>query len=806
MSQSKLINIILVISMLWLALGGTGAAGQALAQTPHPTFSSEGEELIGSPQVPLIPDSVIDANTDSWIGASPHGTNSDQQISSTINFVALWDQPLSSVNQNAYVDQEFSDSPTYSSYLSDDFIAENEWEIESIFVPGSGWNGFSSLMNATELRWRIYANNAGLPAGDPSGGGAAPIWSLSLPPTDPHVSITVGSAGLPSNTRVTFPTPLILPPGHYWLLFYPVLDFTNYGQFGLQSSDTTNGNVAKFINPGGAFGLGTTWIDWNAIGPIQQDFAFTIYGTEAASWKRIAPINGLGRSRPAAAAVDGKIYLFGGEISGGGRADAVDEYDPGTNTWTVQAGLMPYPASNICAIVLGTNVYIPGGYDASANYLNTLQVYHTVSDYWETITTDPLPVGFAGAGCAALNGKLYVFGGTNLDGYRSTAYVYDPAAAAGSRWTTLPSMANARAYLAGVAANGKIYAIGGRDSSIANFNVVEAYNPADGAWHTVTHMQEARGGVGAYAVGNAIYACGGGWSTYLDTCEVYDTTQGYSGSWVNHPALLIEGRRTFAYANIGPVLYAIAGWNGNYMTSAERWSYEIFLPLILNKPFTQLGFDSQFNGDSTGWFSYAGAYWLFGSGYVYTYGVSPNLWSSIAHITPFTNMDYQARMMRLGCDTCSNNLIIRGTIAPQTGENLWNNAYLFQYTRNGSFSVFRVFNGNAMPLQSWTFSPAILAGDEWNTLRVIASGNQLYFFINDTLLWTGTDTFFTTGKVGISMYVSNTTGDELRVDWATLMTNAGGFIVSDTVSPEQQLLNDAANTEGDANENINQSP
>ena len=111
-----------------------------------------------------------------------------------------------------------------------------------------------------------------------------------------------------------------------------------------------------------------------------------------------------------------------------------------------------------------------------------------------------------------------------------------------------------------------------------------------------------------------------------------------------------------------------------------------------------------------------------------------------------------------------------------------------------------------MPLQSWTFSPAILAGDEWNTLRVIASGNQLYFFINDTLLWTGTDTFFTTGKVGISMYVSNTTGDELRVDWATLMTNAGGFIVSDTVSPEQQLLNDAANTEGDANVNINQSP
>ena len=44
MSQSKLFNVILIFCMLWLAFSGTGAANQALAQTPPPTISSEGEK------------------------------------------------------------------------------------------------------------------------------------------------------------------------------------------------------------------------------------------------------------------------------------------------------------------------------------------------------------------------------------------------------------------------------------------------------------------------------------------------------------------------------------------------------------------------------------------------------------------------------------------------------------------------------------------------------------------------------------------------------------------------------------------
>lgn len=811
MSKSKFINTFIVFCMLWLALSGTGAASQASAQTPETGAGPATddalpvEELLELAQVSPVPVSNDLTNSDSWINALPYGPQSG------INSAVLWDNgPLitnpgggyngsdasvlqSSLGLNTY---GFGNSFSLGYRMADDFQVSdaNGWLLENLlfFTYQTGTYTFPPVSMITGLYLQIWD-------GPPNIVGSSVIFGdlVTNRLADTYWINThrvVDYDMLASSRPVMIAAANVnisLPQGTYWLDWMvdgsgtsgpwappvTILGQTTTGN-GLQ---TTDGGVTW--SPANDTGLGT-----------QQGLPFLVVGSVNSglpSWKSIAPINGVGRGRPAAATVNGKIYLIGGETTGGGRADFVDEYNPITNTWTVQAGLMPFPASNICAAVLGTNVYIPGGYDASANYLNTLQVYHTLSDYWETIATDPLPVGLAGAGCAALNGKLYVFGGTNLDGYRSAAYVYDPEAAAGSRWTTLPPMAHARAYLAGVAANGKIYAIGGRDSATTNFNYVEAYNPADGAWHTVTHMQQARGGLGAYAVGNTIYACGGGWSTYLDTCEGYDTTQGYSGAWKSGPGMLIEGRRTFGYANIGPVLYAVAGYNGTFLTSAERWSYESFLPLIMNRPFTHLGFDSQFNGTAPNWFSHSGL-WYIGTENLHTYGVD-NLWSSVSYYDTFSNLDYSARMKRLGCIGCASNLLIRGTPDPLSLDKRWDDYYSFQYTSDGYFSVWKQVNGVSTMLQGWTETDAITQGDAWNILRVFANGSSMYFTINGTLVWSGTDVDLTSGRVGIGMFSNTDPLDELLVDWAILYTDVGGMMMTDTLSPEQQLLNDAAN-------------
>jgi|GEM_PF-1337545 len=192
----------------------------------------------------------------------------------------LWDQPASDA-VTAYVDQEFPDAPTFSSFLADDFINGAPWAIDTIFVPGNGWNGFATLFNATGLTWQIYADCAGVPCGDPSGAGSPPVWTTTLPPTDPQVLITTGGGGYPSNTTLNLAAPLYLPAGHWWLVFYPSMPFSGGGQYGRHPAGTANGYIGQFVNPGGGFGYGTVWQSWAVIGATAYDIAFRLEGSLA---------------------------------------------------------------------------------------------------------------------------------------------------------------------------------------------------------------------------------------------------------------------------------------------------------------------------------------------------------------------------------------------------------------------------------------------------------------------------------------------------------------------------------------------
>jgi immune inhibitor A len=251
------------------------------AGTP-PATSGEAEPVARSAAAPGVQGETPDAPTTHSL---PTGSPVPPVTGGPTNPDAvLWDQPLSTVNQAAYVDQEFPDYLTSSSFLADDFTSGGPWTINTIYVPGDGWNGFSSLFNATALHWMIYADCSGVPCGDPSGGGSGPVWGLTLPPTDPQVSITTGTpGGYPSNTTLTPSTPVNLPAGHWWLVFYPTMSFGSYGQYGRQPSDTTNGYTGQFINPGGGFGYGTAWQNWAVLGPTQQDIAFRLEGSGSGS-------------------------------------------------------------------------------------------------------------------------------------------------------------------------------------------------------------------------------------------------------------------------------------------------------------------------------------------------------------------------------------------------------------------------------------------------------------------------------------------------------------------------------------------
>ncbi|MCJ7723061.1 MAG: hypothetical protein MUP03_02910, partial [Anaerolineales bacterium] len=182
-----------------------------------------------------------------------------------------------------------------------------------------------------------------------------------------------------------------------------------------------------------------------------------------------------------------------------------------------------------------------------------------------------------------------------------------------------------------------------------------------------------------------------------------------------------------------------------------------------------VGFNSQFTSNAAGWTAHKGVWSVAGGSYT-TPGVD-NAYASASHANNYSTLTYEARLKRVGCASCSNTLRIRGTVTPLVAED-WNKFYEFAYTNNGVISVWKVNGATVTALLPGTNTTGINNAN-WNTLKVIASGNQLRFYINGVLKWSGTDSTFSTGRVGIGMYSDGTSGDKLFVDWAKLSTAVG---------------------------------
>lgn len=180
------------------------------------------------------------------------------------------------------------------------------------------------------------------------------------------------------------------------------------------------------------------------------------------------------------------------------------------------------------------------------------------------------------------------------------------------------------------------------------------------------------------------------------------------------------------------------------------------------------GFYSPFTTDAVDWVVHKGPWALEGSNYITTAGVASKA-STISHTNNYSTLTYEARMKRTGCTGCANVLIIRGNPVIDT-VGWWNTEYTFNYTNSGLFSVWRDSSGTYVALRNWTSTTAINQNG-WNLLEVTANGSTLRFYINSQLVWSGIDSAYPTGRVGIGMYRGSTsTGDKLYVDYAQLDT------------------------------------
>ena len=80
-------------------------------------------------------------------------------------------------------------------------------------------------------------------------------------------------------------------------------------------------------------------------------------------------------------AVDGKIYVMGGESNGtywgGPSSPIVEVYDPATDTWDTTKTDMPIGRNSFSSSVVNDTIYVFGG--------NLMQVQQTYHPFWLTI-------------------------------------------------------------------------------------------------------------------------------------------------------------------------------------------------------------------------------------------------------------------------------------------------------------------------------------------------------------------------------------------------------------------------------------
>lgn len=234
---------------------------------------------------------------------------------------------------------------------------------------------------------------------------------------------------------------------------------------------------------------------------------------------------------PAAAAVGGKLYVFGGFVTTARAHEfpattRVAVYDPAADTWS-RAADMPAAVTHANGVVVGDAVWFAGGFegDDPGRAIAGVRRYDTVADRWSA--GPPLPEPVAGGTLAlvedAAGGRaLHYVGGfaPDRDTVRDLHWRLDlpPDGAggdrAGARWERRAPLPTARGHLASAAVAGTLYAIGGQrrhDTDPADLDVVEAYDASTDAWRGVARLPAPRSHFEAatFARGGRVYVVGG---------------------------------------------------------------------------------------------------------------------------------------------------------------------------------------------------------------------------------------------------------------------------------------------------------
>ena len=238
-----------------------------------------------------------------------------------------------------------------------------------------------------------------------------------------------------------------------------------------------------------------------------------VHGVFAASMDE--PVTSFG-----AVAREGRVYVLGGyhgtphDYDREGQSHALDRLDTG-GAWAalapMESGLQGFGLVALGGDLVrcgGSRIDNAHGAPTDMHSIATCMRYVVATGAWEPFPDLPTPR--SSFDMAALDGRLYVVGGWNVDGdqdhatFADTMNVYDPASRA---WTSAPCPIQRRA-LAVVATSRAIVVVGGLDAALHTSTSVDLLDPATGTWSRGPDFPGDGFGMAAVAIGDAIFASG----------------------------------------------------------------------------------------------------------------------------------------------------------------------------------------------------------------------------------------------------------------------------------------------------------
>ncbi|RKN09444.1 Kelch repeat-containing protein [Streptomyces radicis] len=293
-----------------------------------------------------------------------------------------------------------------------------------------------------------------------------------------------------------------------------------------------------------------------------------------ARWRPRSPLP-VKRAEVAVAALGGRMYVVGGTVQNGDEppvwaTTAVHGYDPRRDRWAEHAPL-PRPLTHVGAAALDGRLYVFGGFVTAVHMRPQpdAYVFDPRRNQWSRLPD--LPVALGSIAVAAVGGRLHLLGGRDSRrvetpegspvsfglGTVRTHHVYDPVRRS---YSTAPSLPGEPRDHAGVAVlDGRVHLVGGRvEDTVDNLTRHDVYDPRRACWTRAAPLPVARSAGAAVALdGRLVYAGGecrpggdeetfGDVTVYDPRADRWDAVTDVPGSRHGFGAAALDGRAYFA--------------------------------------------------------------------------------------------------------------------------------------------------------------------------------------------------------------------------------------------------------------------